>query len=199
MAVTVRQETDLDVLEAAARDNVQRLVDARARLALDGLGGDPEVRTELEAVESEMAGANGELERIDLARAERARRELEAEKDARQEAQQAAHEEARRIQVDRERAARGFDSAAVKLACALADYERCCTRQVAALTRAGMRHDLRSAASLRSGRVEAALKHALREQHVENALDLPPVRPQHVKPLRETDPRIVEPLKEDDS
>ena len=199
MTVTDMEAVDLDVLEAAARDNVQRLEEARSRLALDGLGGDPEVRAELESVESELAGALGELDRIDLARAEQARRRLEAEQDARQEAQEAAYTEARRIQADRDRAARGVDSGAAKLAAALADYATCCERQIATLSRAGMRPDVRSGAALRNFSVEAALKFALREQHVENALDLPPIRPQHVKPLRESDARLVEPLKDGES
>ena len=184
---------DFDALEGEMNETIQRLEQARQRLAFDALGGDAEIRSELNSVESELGSARGELARLDLARVEAARRELEAEKESRRAAQDAAYSRAREIQAEREKAVRAIDSTAAKFAAAVADYARCCQRQQIALTEAGVRPDLRSGARLLPIRVEGALKAALREHRAPNALDLPPIPVSLVKPLQETDPRIVDP------
>lgn len=198
-AVAEPQPLDFDAIEAEINGTIQRLEQARQRLALDALGGDEEIRAELLNVESELGAARGELARLDLARAETARRELEAQKESRRLAEDAAIHRARKLQVDREHAVRDIDRACGKFAEAVATYARVAQQQQIALAEAGVRPDLRSGARLLPIRIEGAVKHALREHRAPHALDLPPIPVAHVRPLKQTDPRIVDPLKDEGS
>lgn len=194
-AIAERETIDFDQREAEVDSRIKVLEEARQRLAYEKvLGSDPDVVQEHATVQSQLSAAYGEKADIGLARVEHARREMAAEKEARAAGQQAAVDHARRLQVDRERAVRGIDSACVKLACALADYRRVCAGQGLALTRAGWREDVRSGVRLIPLLIEGGLKHALREQRVEDVFDMHPLPPRHVKPLKDSDPRILEPL-----
>jgi hypothetical protein len=76
----------LDELEQDARARVAELEQQRARLSLDATIGDEpakrEAADELRSVESELASARAELQRLPLARAERDRRAAQAAEEA---------------------------------------------------------------------------------------------------------------------
>jgi hypothetical protein len=188
---------DLDAIEADAKHRIEALKEQRSRLAVDSLGGDTEVLAELDGVEEELGRAAGEIERIGLARAELARRQLEAEEQQRAEAQERAYTEARRLQVERDRVVKEFDKAAQRLAKTVADYEEICQRQQVALIAAGVRADLRSGLRASGFRLWGAIKFYERHHRVTESICPAHVPPAHCRPAAQAEPKIVEPLTED--
>ena len=183
------ETVDLDAIETDTTQQVERLRERQQGLALDALT-DPAAARELAKVKADLTSAELALEHVELARSERARREQEALDQAAQQGRDAALARARELQTEREKAARMFDSAAAKLAAALADLYRICGEQSNALLAADQRQ-ARWLAQFRPGSVVDGLKHALHEAGSPDPFDLPPTR--HPQPLAEGDARPIEP------
>ena len=124
----VTQSESVEALAADARRRIQELAEARQRLASDAIS-DEDARQELANVESELAAADAELERMSLARAEGERRDVEARERAEAKRRAAALECARTLQSQREAAALKVDRGAKALAEALTELDRVCGEQ----------------------------------------------------------------------
>ena len=176
-----------------AEDAERRLPELRLerqRLSLDAAS-DPQLAAELAEVESEVRNCELALERATLAAVERGRRDAESRDRAEAEAREAALQQARSLQSERERAARGIDSGARRLAAALADYDRICREQDVALAAADRRPSA-NAARMREMACQSAVAFALREASAPRVLDLPALRPADVALMIEADHRPVE-------
>lgn len=114
-------DVDLEELEASVRVHVEDLTEQRARLSLDSLS-DPAVVGELERVEVALQDAQSELERIELARGERGRRQTAATEQAEAERIARARVEADRLQGVRDHLGQSVDAAAQQLAEAISAY-----------------------------------------------------------------------------
>jgi hypothetical protein len=182
VSTTMMEGLDFDALETDVRKQVTHLREARARLSLGALKDDA-VRGELRDVEGQLAEAEAELDRIEVARAEQERERAEAARDAEREAREKALARARELQRERQRAARSVDSGLQTFAHAIADYQRICFEQEAALSRAG-----RQGGQYSDGLVQAALRHYMLSASVPRApFDLPPDM-RKVQPLADADP-----------
>jgi hypothetical protein len=164
------QSPDLDAIEEDARRRIGELTEARGRLSLDAIG-DEAARQELANVESELAAAEGELQRVELARTEFGRREQEAQHQVEEKRQRAAQRRADTLERELAKDAAAVDEGAQLFATALAAF----------IAREGeLQRELRLAGNgpsvvhTSSSRFEAALKNALGNAGVPGAIDLPP-------------------------
>lgn len=114
----------LDELERDANEKIAGLEEQRSRLALDATTDDAhakaEAAQELRDVESELAAARAELERLPLARAERQRRERQAAAEAERETRQKAGAKIPALGKRVAAAASSVDDCAAKLAASIA-------------------------------------------------------------------------------
>ncbi len=189
---------DLLALQADAEDNIERLRRDVSRLSLDSLGGDPEVRAELLDCERQLGEAEAEVVRIERARVEAERREMERDQTAFNARQAAALKDARRLQGERAKAAEAVDVAAVAFTDAIVAYVTACRDQQGKLRAAG-NVDLAHIARPVGFSIEAAFAHAMREQTFRGALRglwerMPLIPVGHQRPLAEADAKVVEPL-----
>ncbi len=198
MSATVVTDPDLDAIEAAARAQIGRLEQARARLSLDALR-DPDVREEVADIEHQISDAEREIERIALARTEGERRERQAVVDAEAERRAVALKEAEKFHAQRLKAAKAADEAAAVYAAKLRQWDQLTTAEEGALRRAGRPADA-DAARPRSWQIEAALRYA-----IVNAGNQPSivrleafsggasVGPRNVRPLAESEAPLTAP------
>jgi hypothetical protein len=197
MSATV-ERVDLDAIEVDAQEKIDRLREAVSRLSLDAFS-DPAVREELIAVEHELSDVEVELQRIASARAEQERRDMAAREAAETERQQAAYNDARRLQVERSTAAKAVDRAGESHVAAVLRWVDVCRRQEAKLRESG-RPAVADMAKPRGHVVEAAFAHAFRDAWWAGTLRglgiwdrLPLIRQAHKRPLAESDAKPVEP------
>lgn len=194
-------EPEPDKFETARAEVEARMAalrDERQRLSLDALT-DAGARKRLAAVERQLDECEAELDRVELARREQARRQAEAIEAAENERRQQALTHARELQAEREKAAHAVDLAAARFARELRKFDRITTEQETTLRRVGARNAA-DMARPRSWQIEAALMHALREAgcpHGIIALEAfagpAHIGPGWVRPLAESDARPIEP------
>jgi hypothetical protein len=178
---------EFSALDADVDRELEKLEEARQRLAPGALGDDAEAQDEMQNVLSLRRAALEAKENIRLARIEKIRLAAAARERAGAEARAQAMAEAQRLQVERMTAARGVDSGFRKAASALADYQRLCVDQERALSAAGRRGGPASASS-----IERALARALSDAGLPAGMvDLPPLSGPP-KLLSELDPKHVE-------
>ena len=192
MTTTAAEAVDLDRIERDMQEQVERLRSEQQGLALDALT-DPAAARELTKVKADLTAAQQALEHLELARIETGRREQEARDQQAQRARDEALARARELQVEREKAARAFDSAAGKLATALAGLYKICGEQSNALAAAGERQASWSA-QFRPGTVTDAVKHALHAAGAPDPFELPPTRSHPLRALAEGDVRPIGPI-----
>jgi hypothetical protein len=198
MAVTeteTEQVVDLEALaklEADATARLGELTEQRARLSLDALS-DPRIATELDDVRSEIASCERALEQVALARTESGRRSAAAAAEADAKRREEALGRARVLQVEREAAAKAFDSAASAFAEAARWWLKTADDQDRALREAG-RAPSASAPRMRAVALTAAYVHATRSlpRGVLQLEGAPPA-PRDWQPLSTGDVRPVEP------
>jgi hypothetical protein len=182
---------DLDAVERDANDRIDELRQRRQPLALDALS-DRKVRTELDKVETELAGAEAQLGRVELARAEQGRREAERQRQELDERQAAALEQARRQQGERQAAAVRIDREASNLMEAISCYVGACSEQQRWFTEAGL-SQAASAAQPRAWLVEGALIHAKRQVRLSvDVMDLPAIASENIGPIAERDLNLID-------
>ena len=191
---------DLEALQSETEAELAELRDRRRRLAPEAL----RIRSaagKLTRVEVQIREAEQALERVQLARAETARREEQARLDADAQRRAGGLARARELQSERNAAAREVDAAARQFAVKLAAWDRITTRQEQALRAAGWNGEHAMAARPRPWMVEAALGRALGDAGVPRGMirmetftgATASVRPGKVVPLAECDARPVEP------
>lgn len=125
---------DAPMVEVGAR--IRELTDARAVLALDALS-DQDAHERLVTVERDLAAAEAERDRLQLARHEAFRREHEQTLQAEQEAVRVALERTRHLQVERDQAEAKLAKAAADFGKALTFVHEIAADQTAALNAAG--------------------------------------------------------------
>ncbi len=165
----------MDARQAVLQEQLDELHAEKQALALDAIDGDEAARKSLTKVEATIKVVNAELDHLDLARAERARRAAddarEAETTSRADARATADELAGQLPG----LLKDIDAAAAAFADTLASYQEVfVAQQQAAAVAAG--RDYQGARML-SRPFEQALKHALTCAGVSHLLDLPPGAP----------------------
>lgn len=195
MTESTSEAIDFEPRKEETRARLVALQGERQSLALD-LFRDPHASQRLEAVETEIAEAEVELERLAAASAEQERRIAEAQTDAEDQAKAEAMDRARSLQRDREKRAAEVDRAIVKFVSAVGKHAAVCEDQRRALLDAG-RKETADQAQARGFYVEGALLRELwaaRRQGPLPPLDrMPSIPPDHRRPLAESDPRPVDP------
>src|SRR5438552_5198475 len=139
IAATLKSDEVLD-FDALAQDAWQKVREAEAveaRLSLDALH-DPEVASELRAVQSERAAAEVAVRQVELARADHARREDEAREQAEIEAQEKALKRATALQSKIDAEALKFDAEANQLAHAALAHRKLTNQQRELAERGGV-------------------------------------------------------------
>jgi hypothetical protein len=187
---------DLDAIDQELVEKIDELSRDRQRLALAAMS-DNSARARLSDIEAELSTAQGERQRLDLARAEQFRLDAEARQEQLDAERAAALKDARRLQARRQDAAAAVDATAREFAAAVLEYAEICGRQQVRLLEAGYSENWTRVARFQGYPVEAALACALRETgaaHVPAFERLPVILPAHQKPLADSDPRVVEPL-----
>ena len=177
---------DLDEVEPAVRERIARLGGRRQELALDALT-KKTAATELAQVESDLVSAEGELERVRLARVEQDRRaELaHAAEIARRRA--AAMKLAGEIGAQRREAACAIDEALGVLAERVAVHRRLVSAQAVQLEAAGRKVSLNSYRMVDRA-FEHALARAFGAHGVRGALELQPLTGRDIVPFADGDP-----------
>jgi len=161
MATVTAAEPDLDALERDATARLGELHEQRSRLALDALI-DSTVQAELESIESEIHACDAALERVQLARNERGRRDAAAAAQADRERREAALNRARARQSKVDALAAEWDSLMERLAGITLELLRECDARDRDLGEAGRRPSA-SAPSMRATALAAAWVHHTRK------------------------------------
>jgi DNA repair exonuclease SbcCD ATPase subunit len=191
-----RTGPDWEALEAASEAELEQLRERRQRLAPEALT-QARAATQLAKVEGEIRDAEQRAERIQLARTELDRREAEEELASAQAAREAALQQARELQTERQRLAAEIDERAAAYAAALRAWDRVTSEQESALRNAGWAADVALMARPRAWMIECALARALRDAGCPHGIiELGSVVGQaqrHIRPLAEADARPVEP------
>jgi hypothetical protein len=185
-------EGPLDGAGREIRDRITALEAERQRLSLDALA-DPKARGQLGKVETELADARADGERLALARVEARHREQEEAKRAERQAVEAAVHRARELQADREAAAARVDRAALAFAQALAEHQGVSAGQAEALTDAG-RPDTWRTVIAPAWVLQAAFAHALLEAGAPVPGELDQMAISRHSPLAALDVHVVEPI-----
>jgi hypothetical protein len=183
----------LDAVEAEIRAKINSLTALRQTLSLDAIGNEPKSE-ELAGVESDLAGAKAELERIDLARREAQKREQAEQQQTEAAAREPLLRRARLLQGKREASARRVDSAFKSAAEALAQHQVIVAEQTHTLTAAGDSDAWRAATQ--PWMVGCAFAVALREGGVQaDWYDPDTAMIARAAPLAENDFTPIEPAK----
>jgi hypothetical protein len=176
-----------DAVESEIRARIAQHEQARSRLALDAMTDDAKAR-ELADVEARLAGAQAELARLGLARAESQRREkaelAQAERQARKDRQKRASE----LQAERQKAAAKIDKTARAFADALAAHQAIAAAQAGVLD-ADWQRVLPA-----QWQIECGLAHALREAGAPTPFE-PSAMVRYIAPFAALDPHLVDPPK----
>jgi hypothetical protein len=186
-ATATAPDLNLHALRADAEVRLVQLREQRGRLSPEALT-DPDVAQELEDVESQIAATEAELARIGRAGTEAERRAVQERTESETARRESHLAEARRLQGEREQAARLCDETAAAYAAALRGHFDVCGRQDQALNLAGER-----VAPSPPWGPTVGLIHALRAAGTPpGMIELASMRAK-VGPLAESDPKRVEP------
>jgi len=174
-----------DVVESEIRARIAQHEQARSTLALDALTDDAKAR-ELADVEARLAGAQAELERLGLARAEAQRREKAELKQAERQAREDRQKRASELQADREKAAAKVDRTARAFADALAAHQGIAVAQAQVLDA-----DLQRVVPAQ-WHLECGLAYALREAGAPSPCELSSMV-RFIGPFAALDPHLIDP------
>ncbi len=189
---TTDTAVDFARAERDIRAEIDRLEAAVAALSLESLAGDPDVLGELADLEEQLDDSKRQLVRLLAAREESGRRNALARAEAAAERRTKALTQARRLQGQRQDAARAVDAALSEFAKHLREWDKITSAEEAALRQAGQDGTV---ARARSYMPECALLYALREAGCAHGIIgiLPPSVAQ-VRPLVDLDFKGLEPL-----